>query len=697
MKLVIIESPFKREALKKYLGEGYEVFATKGHIRDLPQKSLAIDIRNNFEPKYEISPDKKDLIAELKKKAEKANEIYLATDPDREGEAISWHVANILGFDEDRVCRIEFNEISKKAVNKALENPRKIDLKLVDAQQARRVLDRLVGYKVSPIICKKIAPKLSAGRVQSVALKLVVDREIEIEKFVPEEFWTVGALLKKDKSEIKTALATYKKKKFVPKNKEEVDKLLEAVKGKEFLVQEVKKSKTKSHAPAPFTTSTMQQDALNKLNMPLSKTTASAQQLYEGVEIKGEGKIALITYIRTDSVRVSQDAQNACREFIKNKFGADFVPEKPNNYHTKDSAQDAHEAIRPITMDITPEMAKETLSNDNYKLYKLIYERFLASQMSEAEYASVSVNCTCEDYGFKVNGKTMEFPGYTAVYKEFVEDENKEGLAGKLPKLEEGEMLECTKLLPEQKFTKPPTRYTEASLVKAMEEKGIGRPATYAPTINILQTRQYTEKQAKYLVPTELGRKITAYLDQFFSGVINVKFTAYMEGRLDDIAVKGEDWKDVVSSFWNGFEHLLVKADSSSVTMKEPPKETEIVCDKCGGKMVIRNGRFGEFLACSNFPKCKNTKPLEVKKEEEVQEKKIAGVCPECKGLMVERKSKRGKIYYSCDNYPNCQFMSWDVTTGARCPKCNNPIVIKKDGTEKCSNADCDYKKEIKE
>ena len=687
MKLVIIESPFKREALKKYLGSGYEVFATKGHIRDIPQKSFGIDIKNNFEPKYEIVPDKKELIRELKSKAEKAEEVLIATDPDREGEAISWHVANILGFDTEKSCRIEFNEISKKAVSKALENPRKIDLKLVDAQQARRVLDRLVGYKVSPILCKKIAPKLSAGRVQSVALKLVVEREIEIENFVPEEYWTVNAILKKDASQIKAALATYNKKKFVPKNKEEVDKMLEEIKGKDFLVKEVKKTKTKSHAPAPFTTSTMQQDALNKLGMSLARTSSSAQQLYEGVDIKGEGKIALITYIRTDSVRVSTDAQNACREYIKNKFGENFVPSKPNIYHTKDSAQDAHEAIRPITMDITPEIAKETLSNDNYRLYKLIYERFLASQMSEAEYASVTVNFDCEKYGFKVSGKTMEFPGYTSVYKEFVEDENKEGMAGKLPKLDEGEMLPCEKILPEQKFTKPPTRYTEASLVKAMEEKGIGRPATYAATITILQTRKYTVKEAKYLIPTELGRKITAYLDQFFSGVINVKFTAYMEGRLDDIAVRDEDWHSVVASFWNGFEHLLERADASSVTMKEPPKETDIICELCGSKMLIRSGKYGEFLACSNFPKCKNAKPIE-------NPKKIIGKCPECGADMVERKSKKGKIYYSCTRYPDCKFMSWDITTGEKCPKCKSPL-IKKGKIVKCSNNTCDYKENV--
>lgn len=686
MKLVVIESPFKREALKKYLGADYEIFATKGHIRDLPQKGLAIDINNNFAPKYENVPDKKELIEELKKKAQKADEVLIASDPDREGEAIAWHVANILGFDANKNCRIEFNEISKKAVQEALLHPRKIDLKLVNAQQARRILDRLVGYKLSPILCKKIAPKLSAGRVQSVALKLVVDREREIRAFVPEEYWTVTALLKKDKSQIKASLATFNKKKFVPKNKEEVDGMLEKIKGKDFVVSEIKKTRTKSHAPAPFTTSSMQQDALNKLGMTLTRTSAAAQQLYEGVEIAGEGKIALITYIRTDSVRVSQDAQNACREFIKEKYGEEFVPAKPNRYHTKDNAQDAHEAIRPITMSITPQKAKETLSSDNYRLYKLIYERFLASQMSEAEYSNVAVNFDCEGYGFKVNGKTMEFPGYTSVYKEFVEEDNKEGMAGKLPKLEEGESLPCEKLESEQKFTKPPTRYSEATLVKAMEEKGIGRPATYAATITVLASRKYTQKEGKYLHPTLLGEKITQYLEKFFSGVINVKFTAHMEQRLDDIAHKEEDWHKVVSSFYSGFEDLLVKAGQSRETLKEPPKETDEICEKCGGKMVIRTGRFGEFLACSNFPKCKNTKPI-------IKEEKRVGVCPQCGAQMVERKSKKGKIFYACSCYPDCKFMSWDITTGKLCPKCKSPLIIKSKKI-KCSNNECDYKEE---
>lgn len=684
MKLVIIESPSKAPALTKYLGSGYEVFATKGHIRDLPAKSYGLDVKDNFEPKYEIVPDKKELITQLKKKADKAEDVLIATDPDREGEAISWHVAHVLGYPKDKKCRIEFNEISKKAVTKALENPREIDEKLVDAQQARRVLDRMVGYKVSPIICKKIAPKLSAGRVQSVALKLVVDREKEIEAFKPEEYWTVSALLEKDKTVIKTTLATKKKKKFVPKNKEEVDALLEEIKGKDFVVSELKKSNTKQHAPAPFTTSSMQQDAGNKLGMTLSRTSSAAQALYEGVEVKGEGRIALVTYIRTDSVRVSTDAQNACREYISKVYGDKFVPTKPNNYHTKANAQDAHEAIRPISMEMTPDRIKDTVTSDQYRLYKLIYERFLASQMTEAEFANVSLGASVDDYMFRATGKTMLFPGFTTVYKEFVEEENKEGGTGKLPPLEEGESLPCKEIRPEQKFTKPPVRFTEASLVKAMEEKGIGRPATYTPTINVLTSRKYAEKEGKYLVPTKLGRNITEYLDQFFHAVINVKFTANMEKRLDDIVETGEDWHNVVNNFWDGFKGLLTKADASSVTMKEAPVETDIICDKCGGKMLIREGRYGKFLGCSNFPKCHNIMQME-------QEKHFAGKCPECGANMMERKSKKGKLFYSCERYPDCNFMSWDITTGDKCPNCNSPL-IKKGKTIKCSNKTCDYK-----
>ncbi len=676
MNLVIIEAPAKRETLKKYLGNGFDVFATKGHIRDLPQKSYGLDVKNHFEPIYQVMPEKKELISELKRKAEKADKIFIATDPDREGEAISWHIANVLGLPADQKCRIEFNEISQKAVQNALTKPRQIDIKLVDAQQARRVLDRIVGYKLSPILCKKIKPRLSAGRVQSVALKLVVDREKEIEAFVPDEYWNVFAMLEKGKDAFKASLEKKNGKKFVPKNKEEADSVLSAVKGKKFEVFSIKRTTSKSHAPAPFTTSTMQQDALNKAGLSIKRTTQSAQQLYEGVEIAGEGKIALITYIRTDSTRVSQDAQNACREYARKMYGDKFVPEKPNIYAAKQNAQDAHEAIRPINMNMTPEKVKSSLSPDNYKLYKLIYERFLASQMSEAIYSNVTANLNCEGYDFKAVGKTQEFAGYTAAYREYEGDEKQE--ISKLPPLNEGELLDGKEIKAEQKFTKPPARYTEASLVKAMEEKGIGRPATYAATIMVLSSREYVSKEGKQLVPTELGRKVVEYLEKFFSSVINVKFTAHMEQRLDDVANKGEDWHEVVESFWNGFSKLLSASDSSGFSLKPEPIETDIICEKCGHKMLLREGRYGKFLGCSNFPKCRNIKPYE-------EEKKIVGKCPDCGRDMVERKSKRGKIFFSCSGYPDCKFMSWYPTTGEKCESCGAPIVIK-NKQKVCSN-----------
>lgn len=685
MKLVVIEAPAKRDTLKKYLGTGYEVFATKGHIRDLPAKAFAIDLNNNYEPHYEINPDKKQLISDLQKKAKAAESVLIATDPDREGEAISWHVAHVLGLDPTTKCRIQFNEISKKAVVKALEEPREIDLNLVNAQQARRVMDRIVGYKLSPILSKKIAPKLSAGRVQSVALKLVVDREKEIEEFKPEEYWNVSAAHKKDEISFKSTLHAYKNKKLKLENKEAVDKVLEAIKDKDFVVENVKKTKSKSHAPAPFTTSTMQQDAGNKLSMSLKRITSCAQELYEGVEVKGEGKIALITYIRTDSTRVSADAQNACREFVAQKYGKQYVPEKPNIYTSKKNAQDAHEAIRPISLQMTPEKVKDSLGKDNYRLYKLIYERFVASQMSEAEYSNVTVSLNANDYNFKAVGKTLEFAGFTAVYKEFNEEDAAKEKSGKeaekLPKLEEGESLKPLEIKTEQKFTKPPARFTETSLVKAMEEKGIGRPATYAATITILTARAYCEKEGKALVPTQLGRNITEYLDKFFHGVINVKFTAHMENRLDDIAENKDEWHGVVDSFWNGFKGLLEKADSSSVTMKAEPIQTDIKCEKCGSNMLLREGRFGKFLGCSNFPKCKNVKPYET------EEKKPVSKCPECGKPVFALKTKKGKIFYACQDREGCNFMSWDIPTGEKCPKCNKPL-IKKGGKIKCSACD---------
>lgn len=658
MKLVIIEGPGKRETLKKYLGQGYEVFATKGHVRDLPAKDFGVDLRT-IVPKYEIMEDKVDLIAELKKKAKKADEVLIATDPDREGEAIAWHIAYILGIDPETKCRIEFNEISKKAVTEALTKPRAINMDLVNAQQTRRILDRIVGYKLSPIICKRIKPKLSAGRVQSVALKLVCDREKEINAFVPEEYWNISADLEnKEKAKFKAALNTIDGKKAKVSNEEEANKIKQDLSGASYVVVNIKKTQTKSHAPAPFTTSTMQQDALNKLGMNLKKTSLCAQQLYEGVEIEGEGKVALITYIRTDSTRVSPDAQALTLAYIAKQYGDKYVPSKPNIYKTKETAQDAHEAIRPISIERTPASVMSSLSPDNFKLYKLIYERFLASQMSDALYNNVNVDISANNYGFKAVGKTVEFLGYTAVYKNYVE---KEDDPSKIPPLSVGETLGLVKFNMEQKFTKPPARYTEASLVKEMEEKGIGRPATYAMTITTLATRSYTALDGKYLYPTELGKVVDEYLAKNFHQVINVKFTADMETRLDEIAEQGKDWQAVASSFWNSFSGLLTKAGGNYDKIKVAPEKTDIVCDKCGAPMVVREGRYGKFLGCSAYPKCNNIMKLNAQasqsEEKPKYEPKVIGKCPECHdGDITVRRSKAGRMYYACNK---CKFYSF--------------------------------------
>ncbi len=658
MKLVIIEGPGKRDTLKKYLGEGYDVFATKGHVRDLPSKDFGVDLRT-IVPKYEIMEDKVQLIEELKKKVKKADEVLLATDPDREGEAIAWHIAHILEIPQDSKCRIEFNEISKNAVIEALKHPREINMDLVNAQQTRRILDRIVGYKLSPIICKRIKPKLSAGRVQSVALKLVVDREKEITSFVPEEYWNISAELEKkaDKFKFKANLNSKNGKKIKVVNAEETEKIKSDLNGAKYTVTNIKKTSTKSHAPAPFTTSTMQQDALNKLGMNLKKTSLCAQQLYEGVELQGEGKTALITYIRTDSTRVSPDAQKQTLAFIAKEYGDKYAPTKPNIYKAKENAQDAHEAIRPISIERTPASVMASISPDNFKLYKLIYERFLASQMADALYNNVNVDIAANDYGFKAVGKTVEFAGFTAVYKSYSE---KEEDTSKIPPLTEGEVLDFKNLITEQKFTKPPARYTEASLVKEMEEKGIGRPATYAMTITTLDTRGYTAHEAKSIYPTELGKTVDEYLANNFKQVINVKFTADMETRLDEIAEQGKDWQGVASSFWSSFSGLLTKAGANYEKIKVAAEKTDIVCNKCGAPMVIREGKYGKFLGCSAYPKCNNIMKLNGTPSDagkpKYEPKKI-GVCPECgKGQILVRRSKAGKIYYACDK---CKFYSF--------------------------------------
>lgn len=706
MKLVVIEGAGKVKTVEKYLGKGYKVFATKGHIRDLPARTLAVNVKKNFEPRYEILPDKKETVEELKKLASKSDEIYLATDPDREGEAISWHIANVLGLDEKAPVRVEFNEISQKAVQKGLSHPREINLNLVDAQQARRVLDRLVGYKVSPVLCKKIQSNLSAGRVQSVTLRLIVEREREIRAFKPEEYWPFWSIVKSDSGmNVKLSLATLNKKKLTLKSKEEVDKTIDALQGRDYVVTKVKKTVTKSHAPAPFITSSMQQDALNKLGMTLQQTSSAAQALYEGVDIPGEGKIALITYIRTDSTRVSPDAIAAAREFISEKFGSDYVPENPNYYASKKSAQDAHEAIRPITLARTPESLKDVLNKYHYKLYKLIYERFMASQMSEAKYNSVSVEVTAGDYGFKVNGKTPLFKGYTAVYSAYVDESKEEDEQNtKLPEMNEGDVLSLIEHKYEQKFTKPPTRYTEASLVKLMEEKGIGRPATYVPTVTLLGTRHYIEKEGKYLVPTKLGEEVTDMLVRYFPDIMDVKFTANMEEKLDDIEYGGKVWQNVVGEFYDGFEDKIAAANGDSFSLKAADEVSNVKCDKCGAFMVIRNGKFGKFLACPNYPKCKNTKPIEVltggeakpqtdgdsfslrpssgsvAPEEKSTPEATGEVCEKCGRPMVLRKGRYGN-FLACSGYPECKNIrnltgTKSETDGdyGKCPKCGKPL-----------------------
>lgn len=693
MKLVIIEGPGKRETLKKYLGEGYDVVATKGHVRDLPEKTLGVDISKNFEPQYEIMPGKESIIKELKNKASKADCVLLATDPDREGEAISWHIQHILNIPESEPCRIEFNEISKSVVNKAVQNPRKINMDLVHAQQGRRVLDRLVGYKVSPIICKKIKPNLSAGRVQSVALKLIVDREKEIVNFKPQEYWPICAFLEKDGTKFKANLVTKLGKKFVPDNAEQAENVVKYLAEQQFVVEEIKRSVTKSTPPPPFITSTMQQDALNKIGMSISQTTKSAQALYEGVELGSEGKTALITYIRTDSTRVSPEAQAKAKDYIVSHYGEDYAPKSYNVFKAKKNAQDAHEAIRPISLDRTPESVKSFMSADNYKLYKLIYERFVASQMTPATYDSQSVGIVAGALGFKATGRTPIFAGWTRAYKVFEEQEDDSG-ESKLPKLNENDKLNVEKITKEQKFTKPPVRFTEASLIKTMEEKGIGRPATYAPTVMTLLNRTYMVKDGKYLKPSELGTTVTEFLEKYFSDIMNVSFTAEMEDGLDRIADGEESWQNVISKFYAGFEQEVIFAYRESKRMAVAPEVSDVVCSKCGAKMVVREGKYAKFLACPNYPKCKNIVSLN-------QPKPPVCKCPQCGKDVVERRTHGGKIFYGCVGYPECKFASWDKPTDIACPKCKSFLTVKESKTMnyyKCSNKSCDYeKKEAKQ
>lgn len=724
MDLIIVESPSKAKTIAKYLGGKYRVDASGGHIRDLPEKTIGIAVDKNFEPRYVVSSGKEETVKRLADEAKRAGKVYLATDPDREGEAISWHLQTVLGLDANEKNRIEFNEISQKAVVAALTNPRTVDYNLVDAQQARRVLDRLVGYNLSPFLNIKLGSGLSAGRVQSVALRLVVEREREILSFVPEEYWNITAELQdeaKKFSPFRAALEKYQNKKFKISNREEADSAVKSLRAGEYRIESVKRSVTKSHAPAPFTTSTLQQDASSKLGLSAPETMLMAQHLYEGMDIEGEGHVAFITYIRTDSTRISSEAQAAALKFIEKEYGKEYCPEKPNFYASKKGAQDAHEAIRPIDLARTPDSVKKLLDKKHFNVYKLIYERFIASQMSEALYDSMQIEIKNGDYGLKASGKALKFAGYTAVYKDVKKDDEEE--SGKLlPPLEEGMALNENELKADQKFTKPPVRYTDASLVKAMEDKGIGRPSTYASIISVLNKRKYVEKEGKAMKPTEIAFQITDMLVKYFQDIMDVGFTADMEKKLDEIEDGGKNWRSIIADFYPPFEEKLHFANTdgnevtdilcekcgspmirkfnkygkylacsnypkcSNIINEQGPEVSETPCPKCGDLMVVRIGKYGKFLSCPNYPKCKCTVPFGEKKEEIFE-----GVCPDCGKPAKKLKSKRGKIFYGCSGYPECKFMSWDIPTGEKCPACGSPIVKTAKGDLKCSDKNCAF------
>ena len=650
-KLVIVESPAKANTIKKFLGNKSKVVASMGHIRDLPKSKLGINIENNFEPEYINIRGKASLINSLKKEAKNSKKVYLATDPDREGEAIAWHLAYLLGIPENEVCRVTFNEITKTAVKNGISNPRQIDLNLVDAQQARRVLDRIVGYKISPVLWKKVKRGLSAGRVQSVAVRLIVEREEEIENFIPEEYWNINLLVsdKKTKTKFECKLTGKNGKKIELHNKEEVDLILKELENAEYVVSDVKKGERKRNPAPPFTTSTMQQDASRKLNFAIKKTMSVAQTLYEGVKLPEFGVTGLITYMRTDSTRISNEARESAKEYIVNKFGEKYYENR--FYKTKSEAQDAHEAIRPAHIDLAPDDIKSSLTPDQYKLYKLIYNRFMASQMSSAIYDTVSVLINGKEYNFRANGQTMKFKGYMTLY---VENEEKENF-DVIPELEVGEKVKKEKLDAKQSFTEPPSRYTEASLVKTLEEKGIGRPSTYAPTITTILTRRYIEKIQKQLVPTDLGKIVNRLLVENFSDVINVEFTAQMEEEFDKIALGEEKWKKVISEFYTPFEQVVEKVEKELEHVKLEYEVSDVPCEKCGRMMVIKYGRYGKFLACPGYPECQNAKPIV---------ETIDVPCPVCGGKVQVRKTKKRRNYYICENNKGenegCPYISWN-------------------------------------
>ena len=683
--LVIVESPSKAKTIGKYLGPDYTVKASMGHLRDLPKSKMGVDIENGFAPQYQPVRGKEDLIKELKSAASQVDTVYLATDPDREGEAISWHLKELLNLPDHKTHRVTFNEITQKVVKESISNPRDIDYDLVDAQQARRILDRIVGYQLSPLLWKKVRRGLSAGRVQSVATRMVVDRENEIRAFIPKEYWSLDVTLNRI-GKAGSFVAHYygEDKKRELNNEAETQAVIDDITGKEFTVTNVKKGEKKRSAAPPFTTSTLQQEASRKLGFTPKKTMMVAQQLYEGVDVAGEGTTGLITYMRTDSLRLSDEAMAAAADFIKWRYGKDYHYGKFHVFKTKNGAQDAHEAIRPTHVDMDPDRIRHSLTLDQYKLYKLIWSRFLASQMANAVYDTVSIDTECAGHVFRSSHQSMRFPGFIAVYEEGRDDEA-EAVGSPLPDLQAGDRATASKIEKEQHFTQPPARYTEATLVKAMEEKGVGRPSTYATTISTIEDREYVSKQDKRLIPTPLGEVVTGLMMERFNDIIDVEFTANMELRLDEIEEGKREWKAILEEFYRDFSKELKDAEEAleGTRLKVPEEETDEVCELCGRNMVIKMGRFGKFLACPGFPECKNAKPIV---------EKMPGRCPKCGNGLLKRKSKRGYAYYACEQGAECGFMTWDVPTAEDCPACGQ-TMFKKSGRGRmkpfCVNEKC--------
>lgn len=686
-RLVIVESPAKAKTIQKYLPKDCKVVASKGHVIDLPKSKLGIDIENDFEPDYKTIRGQGERLKKLKADAKKADEVILATDNDREGEAISWHLANYLGLDLNDKNRMEFLEITPSAIKNAIKNKRTIDMNIVDAQQARRVLDRLVGYKISPVLWSKVLRGLSAGRVQSVAMRLIVDKENEIRNFVSEEYWLMEGIFNKidTKEEFLSKLALIKGKKAEVKTKEDADKIVKDLKENKYIVKEVKRGTKKKNSPPPFETSSMQQDANNKLNFSISKTMMLAQQLYEGVEVEGIGQIGLITYLRTDSTRLSEEAVKAGSAFIIDKYGKEFLGYTGPKGKANSKIQDAHEAIRPSDVNLTPDKLKTSLNQDQLKLYTLIYNRFLASLMTPAVYDTLRVDIENGDYIFRSTGSRVKFKGYLEVY-DFISKKDKDGENENIPLLTEGEEVDLKKLSPIQKFTQPPARYNEASLVKVLKEEGIGRPSTYSQIINTIKNRGYVEVNQRRFSPTMIGEAVDKLLRENFEDIVDVDFTAQMESTLDNIEEGSKKWKDVIAEFYKGLEKELDKVKDIE-RIKLPEEETDEVCENCGKPMVIKYGRFGKFMACSGYPDCKTTKPIV---------KEIDAECPKCGGQVVERKSKKGSVFYGCKNYPNCDFASSQKPTKKICPKCGELLYESKGKTKKlfCKNKECKYKEE---